>query len=101
MAEIESLDELNGVRITREQLNGLLNRIDINITNLLTGNGPMTALDIKEGDHESRPTVLLARFKDMREMYQRLLDQMDENENAIIVSRWDDPDLSYPNSGNL
>ena len=95
MAEICSPDDIPLTNpLTAEQIRAIIARIDVVIYNITIGNGTYGGLDIKEGDHESNPTRLLAELRQQRKMYvDALSDPAQNGDIGIVISEWDNPDL--------
>lgn len=74
---------------TKESIEAIIVKIDTTISLLLLGTddenpNPYAAVDIKEADHQSSPSILLQRLTQMRKMYQELLENEEARENAYI-----------------
>lgn len=96
MAEIESLDDIESLALpTETQLRSLIHKVDVTIFNIVSGNGTYGGMDIREGDHSSNPTSLLAELRRIRKMWVDALNDPDQNPEsiAIFITEWDNPDI--------
>jgi hypothetical protein len=98
MAEITTLADIETLSLpTVAQIQAIVHKIDVTIYNITIGNGTFGGLDVKEADHSSNPTALLAELRRIRKMYTDALADPNQFEDqiGIIVSEWDNPDLPF------
>lgn len=80
--------------LTVEQIRAFITKIDITIYNIFAGNGTYGGMDIREGDHSSNPTQLMAELRRQRQQYVEMLkDPQLMGDMGFVVSQWDNPDL--------
>ena len=78
MTDWTNLDDLSGDELSEEQLRGILNQIDLDITNLLR-DGKLSALKYSVGGAGGRTTDRAANLKallEARKYYQQLYDAL-------------------------
>ena len=92
MSDLTDLSNISGTELTAEQIQGILNQIDLDITNLLR-DGKLSALKYavagNAGATADRGTNLLALLQ-ARSTYEKLLREQEQRESpGWIVSQAD------------
>lgn len=97
MADLTDVSQLSGSSLTDDQIDGILNRLDLRIINLIDGDGKYALLPVEEvglAGFKTDPTKLLDALLRARKAYGHLMSHPEERGDiAVILSEWDNPDL--------